>query len=823
MKLARLLFFLFLFSSLSSLAQGPASEPNSIDSKGLIKGRIVDQSIQTPLEFATVSILSSKDSSIVTGGITDDQGVFSIEVDFGVYIVKAEFISYTPKWYGNIIVSKDNPVADLQTVGLGTDAQTLQEIEVRAEKSQLQMAFDKKVFNVGKDLANTSGSAVELLNNIPSVTVDVEGTVSLRGSEGVRILVDGRPSGLVGLRGSNGLKSIPSNLIEKIEIVTNPSARYEAEGMSGIINIVLKKEKSKGLNGSFDLSGGIPGNAGTAINLNYRKGKINVFANYGINWRTGPGISTLYQEFYDSAQVNIVDQIRDRERRDFSNSFRAGMDFAINEKNTLTGSLVYRVSNDKSTSEIIYRNYLNNFPENLTSIRVRTEDQKEEEPNLEYSVNYKRTFNKKDQQWTTSLQYQDSFEDGFSNYKETTNNAEFVPTADDILQTSSNKEGERSWLIQSDYEQPIGKAGKFEFGYRGSFRQIDNDYEVQNFLDNEWAIDPNLSNNFNYDENINAVYSSLSNKLGKFSYQFGLRYEHSDVLTELIQTNEINHRVYSNLFPSTFLGYELPESNSVQISYSRRLRRPRFWDLNPFFTFSDSRNIFRGNPNLDPVFTNSFELSHIKYWEKTTITSSVYYRQSKGVIQRILSLVEQNGDLITIRQPENLATEDAYGMEFIVATDPTDWWRLNGNINFFRAITDGSNINSNFKADTYSLSGRVNSRTTLWKSVDVQMSFDYQAPRITTQGKDKSMAAMDLGISRDVLNKKGTLTLSVRDVFNSRRFRNETFGEDFFSVGSHQWRARQATLTFNYRLNQQKQRNKRDENREGGDFGGDQF
>lgn len=820
LKLKKVTLSLFLVVlAFAAFAQGPNPTGAELPPSYKIKGKLIEDGTSIPLEFATISVMNETDSALVTGGITDASGVFNIEVAAGQYFLKIEFIGYQEFYVNGITINKQNPFADLGEISLGADVQTLNEVEVRAEKSQLQMSFDKKVFNVGKDLANTSSSAEQILDNIPSVTVDVEGAVSLRGSEGVRILVNGRPSGLVGLRGSNGLRSIPANLIDRVEIITNPSAKYEAEGMTGIINIILKKDQRRGVNGSVDVSGGLPSQYGGAINLNYRRNKFNLFSNYGINFRKSPGIRNNFQKFYRPDGVSIVDQDGDRERGGVSNSIRFGADYMFSDNDILTGSFLYRYSDNNNTSTTTYNNYEDIFaPANLSSIRVRTEDQDEIEPTLEYALNYNKKFEDKRQSLKATIQFQESTEKASADYLETIANANGEKAAEDILQRTANEEGETSWLFQTDYTHPIGEEGQIEVGYRGSLRNIRNDYVVENFLSEEWMIDPGLTNDFNYDETIHAAYFSLSNKIGAFSYQGGLRYEYSDVVTELLNTGELNDRSYSNFFPSVFLGYELPDQNSIQLSYSRRIRRPRFWYLNPFFSFSDSRNIFRGNPNLDPEYTDAFEVSHIKYWDRITVTSSVYYRYSEGVMQRIQTLIEQNGELITVRQPENLATEDSYGLEFIVSADLYKWLRINGDVNFFRSITDGTNFGEGLSADTYSLSGRINSRMTLWNSFDLQISGSYRAPRLTPQGKRYASGSVDIAASQDILKKKGTLTLSVRDLFNTRIYRFENFGENFESEGTFQWRPRQAILTFNYRINQQKKKGRRgDRNYGGGD------
>ena len=822
-RLLLLVFSVFIYSNL--IGQGSAedmADPSITEAKGKIEGRVIDLNAGIQLEFATISVLSPADSTIVTGEVTDLDGKFSIEVPYGSYLIKIEFIGYRAA-FRQVELNRQTPAVNLGAIGLSSNAEMLAEVEVRAEKSQLQMGLDKKVFNVGKDLANTSGTASEILDNIPSVTVDVEGNVSLRGSEGVRILVDGKPSGLVGVRGSDGLRSLPSNLIDRVEIITNPSARYEAEGMTGIINIVLKKDRRKGMNGSFDLTTGWPHRHGAALNMNFRRKKINFFTNYGFRWDRAPGFFDRYQEFYDEDNTTFVDQDATRQRGGWSHNVRAGADYFFSENSILTGSFLYRMSHDDNISTITYRDYVNLFPENLTGITIREQDEVEEEPNLEYALNYRRDFKKKDQQFKASLQYRESTESEVADYLETEYSAEFNPTGATLDQRSDNSEGEKSLLLRADYVHPFGKDGKFEIGYLGTFRGIDNKYLVEEFADNVWQRLDRLSNNFNYDENINAAYASVGNKFNNFSFQAGLRFEHSEVLTELLETGERNDRTYTNLFPSLFLGYEFNEGSSIQVSYSKRISRPRFWDLNPFFTFADARNIFSGNPNVDPEFTDSYEMGYLRFWDKASITSSVYYRHTTGVIQRIQTLLEEDGNLITLRRPENLATEDSYGLEFIVSYDPTDWWRMNGDINFFRAITDGTNFGEGFEARATTMSGRFNSRVTMWKAIDFQLSFSYRAPRKTTQGKRRSSYSLDFGISKDIMDNKATLTLSGRDMLNTRLRRSITFGDDFFSTDRFQWRARQLTLTFNYRLNQQKRRGGGRRGGGGFDGGGQEF
>lgn len=785
-------------------------------SSGLVKGKVIDQSTEAPLGFATVSLYTVADSALVTGGVTDDQGIFAVEVKPGKYYAEITFLSYRTQAVENVNITSDNRTVDLGTIGLFSDAATLAEVEVRAEKSRMEMSLDKRVFNVGKDLANNGGNASEVLDNIPSVAVDVEGNVSLRGSGGVRILINGKPSGLVGIGDTDGLRQIPANLIERVEIVTNPSARYEAEGMAGVINIILKKEAKQGLNGSFDLTAGYPDRYGASINLNYRQNNLNFFANYGLNYNENPGGGFTYQEFTDGDGVlRFTELDRDRVRTGLSNSVRTGLDYYFSENTILTSAFTYRGGDDENFSEIEYRDYVNSL-DNLTGIAVRRDEEEEIEPSYEYAMTLRHNFGKEDHELVVDFRYQDNIETERSNIREQFFTPEYTDTGEpDLLQRSLNEEVQKQLIGQIDYTLPFGEEGRFEAGLRGSFRDIANEYLVEEFMTDEWQALAGLSNDFNYNEDIYAAYGIFGNKFGNFSFQVGLRAEYSDIVTELLQTNEVNARDYFNIFPSAHVGYELGGNNSVQVSYSRRINRPRFWDLNPFFSFSDARNFRSGNPNLDPEFTDAYEIGHLKYWDNASLSSSLYYRYTTGVIDRIQAF-DENGN--TISQPQNLATEDAFGLEFTFSYTPFKWWDIDGSMNFYRAIVDGGNLAPDLQADFYSWFSRVNSKFDLWEVIDGQIRLNYRAPRRTTQGRDKAEYYMDLALSKDVLNKKGTITLSVRDVFNSRKRRFITDVPGFYREGDFQWRARQAMLTFSYRLNQKKQRGGGDR---GGDYGGD--
>lgn len=789
------LLFLFLFFN-SAFGQ--------TGGKFSVTGKVADNQNNSALSYASVRLFKTSDSTFVTGAITNETGEFSIEINAGSYYALTEFIGYNARKTSGVNVTSQNSPLNIGTIKLNPSAKTLNEVVVQGEKSTMELTLDKKIFNVGKDLANAGGTGVDILTNIPSVAVDVDGNVSLRGSNNVRILIDGKPSGLVSLKGGSGLQSLQGSMIERVEIITNPSARYEAEGMGGIINIVLKKERKEGFNGSFDIITGNPTNFGAAANVNYRRKNLNFFVNYTVSYRNTPGKNSLYQELYRNDSTFITEKYMTSRLKGQNNSARAGIDYYLNDQNVLTGSYTYRLSKGKRFSNINYRDYLSNL-NNLLSTTNRTQDETETEPNSEYALTYKKTFKRKGQELTADVRYLDNWEDSDQYYRQTN----FKPdgSASDIpstLQRAVNYETEKQFLAQADYVHPFGKEGKFEAGGRSSTRNMTNDYTVtQQNDDGSFSPIPGLTNDFLYEERINAAYGIVGNKTKKLSYQAGLRAEWTGVTTTLKQTNDVNKRTYANLFPSVHVSYDLPKQNAVQLSFSRRVRRPQYNDLSPFMTYSDNRNYFSGNPDLNPEFTNAFEIGHIKYVEKGSISSSVYYRHTNGKIISIRR-VEENGDSYT--KPENLGTENSYGAEFTGSYTLYQWWKLDGSLNFFRAITNGQGVDSEFQSDTYSWFARTTSRFTLWKNTDLQLRANYEAPQQTPQGKRKALATLDLAASRDVFKNNGTLVLSVTDVFNSRKYRSILEGSNYYATTSSQGRLRQINLTLNYRLHQAKKK-----------------
>lgn len=768
-----------------------------------VKGQLIEAASAAPLGYASVRVLQMPDSKLVGGALTDENGRFSVALTTGRFVVEVEFIGFETIKTPEFSLSREQPQHDLGVLRLSASATTLGAVEVTAEKSTMVLALDKKIFNVGKDLANAGGSATDILTNIPSVTVDPEGNVKLRGSDNVRILIDGKPSGLVSFKGSSGLQQLQASMIERVEIITNPSARYEAEGSAGIINIILKKDQKQGFNGAIELISGTPTNFGAAANLNYRHRKINFFINYGIAYRISPGRGNLTQQRFVGDSTYLLLQSNRNEMRGLNNNIRGGLDYFFTENSTLTASYLWRRSDAHRITNIRYEDYLFNYDTPL-GYTLRQQDEVEDEPNSEYSLVYKRKFSRPGHELTAEAKYLNYWEHSDQSFPQQT----FFPdgtedVAKSKFQKSLNDEYENQYLFQLDYVRPLGKDGKFETGLRSSFRDMVNDYLVtEKNADQTFTTVPGLDNYFIYKENINGAYLIYGNKRHKFSWQTGLRAEHTDVNTILRETNEENPRDYFNFFPSVHLTYELPQNNAVQWSYSRRVRRPVYNDLSPFTTFTDSRNFWSGNPDLNPEFSDVLELGHIKYFDKGSLSSSIYYRHTVDKIGSIRRL-DDAGNAAT--RPENLRSENAVGLEFACTYAPKKWWKLDGNFNLFHAVIDGSNLESEYRAETNSWFARATSKFLLPKNLDFQVRGNYEAPQKTVQGSRKALYYLDLAGSKDVLRNKGTLTLSVSDLFNTRKMRNVTEADNFRTEGTFQWRRRQVNLTFNYRINQNKQ------------------
>ncbi|MBT3561609.1 MAG: TonB-dependent receptor [Flavobacteriaceae bacterium] len=792
-----LLFFLFISTSLL----------HSQNNKVIVTGTITDSETNIPLEYATISVFNVNSEKAVNGVISDSNGEFSIELNKGNYDFKVEFISFKIKYYRNITV---NDPLDLGTIELSIDENMLEEIEVIGEKTEIEIKLDKTVYNIGKDLTLKGSSVSDVLDNLPSVEVDIEGNVSLRGNESVRILINGKPSGLVGISSNEALKQFPSESVEKVEVITSPSARYNAEGTAGIINIILRRSKLTGFNGSLSLNSGYPERYGVSANLNYRTKKLNFFNNVGYNTRTSEGSFINETEYYtDQAINNFLNEngVRDSERN--SNYLNTGIEYFISDKTSLVGSYVSRKSDG-------FTNNTNNVNQNFNTISKfseRLEKESEIDDTNEFSINLTHDFNKEGHVLTIDYQKEKSSENenGFIS------NSQLKPVFTKYLSEKVNTdEIQESELFKIDYVLPIKKDGQFELGFRRSNQYQDIDYLAENEdLNGNFINDLNLSNTLLYNEKVNAFYTQYGNKKNKFSFLLGLRYEESKTTVKQLANNTNNVKNYNDFFPTLNLSYQIKENETITFGYNRRIRRARSYFINPFPSKSSATNIFQGNPNIDPTYSNGIDLGYLKRYEKLTLNGSVYYRKETGVFTFIS---ENTGDFVLVneilvpvlrRTPINLASNKQIGLELNANFTQSKNWRLNGSLNFYESETLGEYMGITYDSKNLTWSGRLSNNLKLFSSVDWQTSFRYRAPQKTAVSERKASLYSNTAFSKDLSKDKITLTFKVNDIFETGKWRIESFNENYKSYSESNWRGgRTLELNLIYRFNQKKKQSR---------------
>ena len=784
----------------------------SQNSEVIVTGTVTDSETNIPLEYATISVFNVNSEDAINGVITDSNGEFSIELSKGNYDFKVEFISFKIKYYRNITVN--NPLS-LGTIELSIDENILDEIEVIGEKTEIEIKLDKTVYNIGKDLTLKGSSVSDVLDNLPSIEVDIEGNVSLRGNESVRILINGKPSGLVGISSNEALKQFPSESVEKVEVITSPSARYNAEGTAGIINIILRRSKLTGFNGSLSLNSGYPERYGVSANLNYRTKKLNFFNNIGYNTRTSEGSFVNETEYYtDQAINNFLNEngVRGSERN--SNYLNTGIEYFISDKTSVVGSYVFRKSDG-------FTNNTNNVNQNFNSISKfseRLEKESEIDDTNEFSINLTHDFNKEGHVLTMDYQKEKSSENenGFIS------NSQLKPILTKYLSEKVNTdEIQESELFKIDYVLPIKKDGQFELGFRRSNQHQDIDYLAKNEdLNGNFINDLNLSNTLLYNEKVNAFYTQYGNKKNKFSFLLGLRYEESKTTVKQLANNTNNVKNYNDFFPTLNLSYQIKEDETITFGYNRRIRRARSYFINPFPSKSSATNIFQGNPNIDPTYSNGIDLGYLKRYEKLTLNGSIYYRKETGVFTFIS---ENTGDFVLVneilvpvlrRTPINLASNKQIGLELNANFNQSKNWRLNGSLNFYESETLGEYMGIVYDSKNLTWSGRLSNNLKLFSSVDWQTSFRYRAPQKTAVSERKASIYSNTAFSKDLLKDKVTLTFKVNDIFETGKWRIESFNENYRSYSESNWRGgRTLELNLIYRFNQKKK-----ETRNSGDY-----
>jgi outer membrane receptor protein involved in Fe transport len=773
-KLRSITFFLILFSFSVN------AQKHSIK----VQGIVVDNSTTKPLSYATIALYEKDTKDLITGGITDAEGKFSVQSSSSNFYVEVSFLGY------NSIVINDYEINGqsvyLKTIKVEPNEELLNDVMVTAEKSQTVFELDKRVFNVGQDLISSGGSALDVLNNVPSVNVNIEGVVSLRGNSNVQILINGKPSVLAS---GNTLGSITADMIEKIEVITNPSAKYDAQGTTGIINIVLKKESKKGFNGSVSFNVGSPRNNNIGLSMNMRTDRFNFFGQFGVGKRSQ--LSSYNGVTLDRKNVNsnyLYNNGSDG-RDEQVYHMVLGTDYYINKLNviTLTGNFAYEIEDNYSNTayDKIDRSNV------LISSSARSEVAEATNPKIQYDLTYKKSFeDNKDKSFIMSATGNSFSKNQFSNFENKGTFGEF----DGFKQRFENDYLRAEYVFLADYVHPFTKESELESGIKYVITEISNDYDLMDWESNQFISNPEFNDIFSYDQNILAAYTTYGYKFKKFGVKAGLRVENTKIKSLLEVTNETNDQDYTNLFPSIHSSFKFTETFSVQMGYSRRIGRPDMRDLNPFTSFSDNLNLRTGNPDLIPEFTNSFELSTLRVWGIGTLSGAIYHRRTDGVIDRITTVV----DSLTITTPMNLGQSRNTGIELNGSFDPAIWYRLMIDANWSSFHRIGVLESENFDFSNSSWSTEITNKFKFPYDIDLEIRVNYQSAEERVQGIILSYAYADFGVKKKFMKGRAVVNFSMRDVFKSRKYRTEVDLQDFYRYSESMRNPQQVVLGLSY-------------------------
>ena len=802
------LIFIFFLITLASLGQSRQI---------VLRGIISDAESSEPLPYATVSVYN-RNGDLADGGIADENGVFKLNLPPNDYSLNFEYIGFESvtidiKPYPNNI--------NIGTVKLISSFDSLEGVDVVGQSAEVEIRLDKRVYNVSKNNLIRGGTVSDVLENVPSVSVDIDGNIELRGNNNVRILVDGKPSGLIGLGGIDALTRLPAESIEKVEVITSPSARYQAEGTTGIINIILAKRFLKGLNGVFNLSAGRNDTYSGSANLNYRNGKFNFFTNSGYSDRTNKGRAVqdnVYTDPLESVERYVEERQFNRRRQGFN--VNIGLDYQMTEKTSLTMSyLTNERDGDDSTI-----NEQSQYQIDGVLVTNRYEKEIDREDSNQFSVDFEHQFNKQGHKLTATLQTEKNDETETSDINSFFENGQ--PSDDsEINRTVENQERN---LAQLDYVFPIDKNTQFEAGYRGTDNKRKIDFEVQIIDENDNAtVDENLSNVLDFEQEVHALYSQYGKKFNTFSFLAGLRFENTRIFVEQLDSSSpLNNKSYNDYFPTLNLGWEISPTASITLGYNRRISRPNAWTLNPFQSRSSKTSYFQGNPKLDPSYSNGIDIGYLKQFKKVTLNSSVYYRKSTDAVSRVAIVTDEtvfvNGIETPVirRLPINLGTEEQFGVEFNTSLRLIKGMRTNASVNFFRRIEKGNYQGISYDSNNTSWSGNLSNSYRLPFAVQSQFSVRYRGPNESSFGKSKGFLYTDLALSKDILNDNATINFRFSDLFNTGKYDYQTITPVAVTDGIYQRREPTYTLTFTYRFRQEKNRQRGRRGSYGqGDFG----
>ncbi|MDH6253277.1 iron complex outermembrane receptor protein [Chryseobacterium sp. H1D6B] len=816
--------------------------------KAGISGTVVNKNNQ-PVPYASVTFSNKANKLFSDAALTDEKGQYKLDLTPGNYDITVEAIDYKKSVVNKQIAGPGNIGAlsiDPEASATNVKTKDIEGIVITAPSTKpYKVELDKRTYDPSQDIISKGGNLQDVLQNVPSVEVDTDGTVSMRGSSNVKFLINGKPSALLGIsEGSNALQSIPADQIERIEVITNPSSKFEASGTSGILNIILKKSKKVGFNGSVVGTLGYQPKTALNANLSWRKNKLTWFLNGGGGYNESTTTNRNSNLNYDRNQpFQLLRSDQETKNKNYFKNYNAtaGFVYDINDRNSVNLSGTVRTFDGETDGTLNY-NYLYNAPFS-NPYTLRTSDGNNNNLAFQGDFGWDHKFDDKGQNLSVSLSLQRNRSNNYTDIYQESNFATTLDNTGNVIgitpqmnyQLSNNSQYSltKSLIGKVDYELPLGDNSKLEAGYR-----IDRN---TNFYDNTANQADNLNVPFyplakftnvtNYDELFNAFYLQFRSKIGKLGYQLGLRDELSNVKVDYrnLEGETINNnKNYNNLFPSVFLSYDLGKDNQFLLNYSRRIDRPRSWFLIPYFSITDNQNLFLGNVNLNPSYVDSFEFGYSISKKKFSLNPILFYRKTTDD-DKVVAYQTDERTNIYYTTPVNLGTNEQYGLDFNGTADVFPWLKLMGNLSFFGYKTTGvysyntidakgNDVTRNqpYDGSGFSTRARLNATFKVDKTFSFQLQGFYRGPQNTASQDRKAMYALNLGASKTILKGDGTLSFNMQDIFNTRSMRSTNYLATGIRESYMQWQPRQFSVSLTYRFKQgekiEQQKKKKDIN-----------
>lgn len=795
--------------SIMLLAQPGSGRMQRPQGSGVVTGVVIDSNANHGVEYATVALLATEGEKVVTGNISDESGAFTIEnIPTGSYKVRVTLMGYGTKTIEDIKITNQLLRVNLGNILISSTALMMEGAEITAQRDQIQFHVDKTVVNVDKMNTPAGGSAIDILRNTPSVTVDMDNNVSLRGNEGVQILIDGRPSGISATR---LLEQLPATAIERIEIVTNPSARYDAEGTAGVINIILKKSDALNFNGMVMANIGTRDNYSASVSTNYRKNGWNFYANYDNRFfsRIGTGFSERTNIL--STGTQFLDEDRDFRWKGISHNIKTGIDYTYERFHNFATSITYNIGDNERYSDTKTLSFLNSNP---VTNQVSFSNFNDDSYNLEFTLGYKRTFEVKDKEFRVdfyvSKDEDDEYTSRYANNFDPATNA-FLGQLDVI--NTVNLEPTFNTTLDISYVLPFSDDEKMEVGYKGTYRDRENDY-----TETDVTTSSVLRDDFIYKQLVNAAYGLYQNKIGSFKYQLGLRVEQSNSEGTQQVGNIKNTQDYIDFFPTLNFSQELAEGNELRLSYSRRINRPRMNFINPFIRYMNPTQAMIGNPAIKPEYINSFELGYGLFLDRASLIATSFYREINDQISRV-SYIDNAG--VTFNTFDNIQKQKTYGFELSGTYVPFAFLNFNGGASYFKSEYEGTVTGGSRNSGGDAWFTRLSTTVRLPYDFDIQMNANFASAMITPQGTTKGRVFSDIGIKKTLFDKALTLSLRATDPFKTMQFSSEYYGTNFTSINEFKPQFNNFTLSLTYNLNNFRKKQERPRNDNGGGGGMD--